>query len=73
MQNNLEEFVALTNFVVPAAFEVSMFKRVFQKPIELGQDRDATEEQRSLSDSRSTELKVKGFYGRGGGRRLVVR
>ena len=59
VQNNLEEFVALTNFVVPSAFEVSMFKRVFQKPIELGQDRDATEEQRSLSDSRSTELKVR--------------
>ena len=71
VQNDLEEFVALINFVAPGTFNTSgseaggeggeggegSFKRVYQECIEAGQYRDATDAQRLLGTTRAAELR----------------
>ncbi|KAH9249864.1 hypothetical protein BASA81_012355 [Batrachochytrium salamandrivorans] len=58
LQNQLDEFYSLVNFVNPLALQgdVKSFRREFQVPIERGRDKDATEEEIATANERSNEL-----------------
>jgi SNF2 family DNA or RNA helicase len=58
LQNQLDEFFSLVNFVNPGALgtDAKHFKRVFQAPIERGRDKNAAREESRLAEARSSEL-----------------
>ncbi|BDA44096.1 DNA repair and recombination protein RAD54B [Coccomyxa sp. Obi] len=57
LQNNLEEFFALVNFVNPDLLgSMSTFRRIFGDPITQSRDRGATPEEVALGQQRSAEL-----------------
>eukprot|EP00727_Mastigamoeba_balamuthi_P011178 m51a1_g6683 putative snf2-related domain-containing protein (1688) ;mRNA; f:232670-239767 len=57
IQNDLEEFYAMVNFVNPGVLgELGAFKKVWEQPILEGRDPSATPEQKELGDMRSKEL-----------------
>ena len=60
MQNNLTEFYALVNFVVPGLLgELSTFRNFFEAAVARGNDRAATEADRELAQQRARELQAR--------------
>jgi len=58
LQNNLQELRALYDFAVPGLLpSVEEFKSYYARPITDGADRDATAEQRRVSEERARELR----------------
>jgi len=59
VQNDLGEFFAMVNFVNPQALgsDIKSFQRIFQKPIERGTDKSASETEKMLAEARSAELR----------------
>lgn len=56
-QNNLSEFFAMADFVCPDVLgSLPTFNRVFALPISRSRDRNASEEERTIGEARSTEL-----------------
>lgn len=57
MQNDLEEFFAMVNFCNPGVLgSVSEFRKVYQNPVLIGREPDATEAQVKKSNERSAQL-----------------
>ncbi|KAK9915546.1 hypothetical protein WJX75_000577 [Coccomyxa subellipsoidea] len=57
LQNNLDEFFALVNFVNPDLLgSVGTFRRIFGEPISRSRDRNVTPEEVALGQQRSAEL-----------------
>ena len=57
MQNDLEEFHAMVDFVNPGLlFDLTKFKNVFQSPILESRERDAEEDVRLLGAARSKQV-----------------
>ena len=64
MQNDLQEFYALVNFVVPGYLgELRAFKNIFESAVLRGRDTNASEEEREQGRMRMEELqkRCKGF------------
>ena len=60
MQNNLTEFYALVNFVVPGLLgELSTFRNFFEAAVARGNDRAATAADRELARQRARELQAR--------------
>lgn len=58
VQNNLEEFYAMANFVCPGVLgQLHVFKRQFAEVIAKGRDRDASADERLMGHARAQELK----------------
>lgn len=59
VQNNMEEYFAMVEFVNPYAFnmDAKAFKKVFQTPIESGSEKGASDEARRIAEARLQELK----------------
>ncbi|KAK9848941.1 hypothetical protein WJX84_006451 [Apatococcus fuscideae] len=57
VQNNLDEFYAMMEFVNPGLLgSLASFKRIFEAPITKGRDRNATAEEQQLGKARTREL-----------------
>ena len=58
LQNELEEFYALVNFINPGILgeDARQFKRNFQHPIEKGRDKSSTKEERLIAEEKSKQL-----------------
>eukprot|EP00899_Mesostigma_viride_P004693 jgi/Mesvir1/14224/Mv09671-RA.2 len=58
IQNNLEEFYALMEFIAPGLMgTLASFRRLYAEPIMAGRDRKATPEEQAVGAARSEELK----------------
>lgn len=54
MQNNLDEFFAMMDFVNPGLLgSLLSFKRIFEAPITKGRDRNASAEDQALGKART--------------------
>lgn len=57
IQNNMEEFFALVDFVNPGYLgDLSLFRTVYAEPIASSKDRSASDEAKSLGEERCAEL-----------------
>lgn len=60
VQNNMEEYFAMIEFVNPFALnmDVKTFKKVFQTPIEAGSEKGASDDARRIAKARLSELQA---------------
>ena len=58
VQNELDEFYAMVDFVNPGALgsDIKSFRRLFQKPIEIGTDKNAKDSEKDFAAARTDEL-----------------
>ena len=60
VQNNMEEYYAMIQFVNPFSLnmDVKAFKKIFQTPIEAGSERGASSDAKRIGQARLTELQT---------------
>lgn len=58
VQNNLQEFFSIIDFINPNVFgsDISMFKHLFENPISRAREPDANEQEKAIGLARSKEL-----------------